>query len=587
MERNLAVLIDFENIAAATEKDGLGRFDVQAILARVKDKGRVLVARSYADWGRFARFKQDLLRANVTMYELTSHGMQDKNRADIAMVVDCLELALTRDYISTYVIVSGDSDFTPLAQKLREHNKRVIGCGCRSSTSRLLIEACDEFFFYDNLVQGQRQRRQNRNRGRGNRMTREMAYELAAEAVQGLQRENPDPPLASVVKGAMLRKSPDFSENDLKFSSFARFLEAAQDAGSIRVIRDSKSGGYRVDLVETDGHANTADDSGPMAEPEVVPDEYMPEGVEAVVAYLESQGKHPMSTPTRRVVLEALEQVVQDRRKRRRRVTAKFVQEDVRKRIKKTRPDLPKQAIHGLFDCLIEANVLIHKDGTPIRSFQAPFTIEKNADQLNEALMGIYLAELTRGDVELPDSGTLAALFLGQAERAREVEEALAWLAAPPPASEAPEVPQAEQRTEALDLDDLLLFDVTEEVPATPVSSDLDALLESDDEVASSDEASSSEEVVAEAAPEPTEAPVEEEKPKTRRKRTRKKTETQATDAENAPTATETTGDATEASSTEDAAEAPAEEPAPKPRRRRTRRSTTTETKTTSEDSES
>ena len=112
MESTIAVLIDFENIAAGTEKDGLGRFDVELVMKRVKDKGRVLIARSYADWGRFSRFKQTLLQNNVTMMELTSHGMHDKNRADIALVVDALELAFTKDYIDTYVVVSGDSDFT-------------------------------------------------------------------------------------------------------------------------------------------------------------------------------------------------------------------------------------------------------------------------------------------------------------------------------------------------------------------------------------------------------------------------------------------------------------------------------------------
>ena len=120
MESAIAVLIDFENIAAGTEKDGLGRFDVELVMKRVKDKGRVLIARSYADWGRFSRFKQTLLQNNVTMMELTSHGMHDKNRADIALVVDALELAFTKDYIDTYVVVSGDSDFTPLVLKMRE-----------------------------------------------------------------------------------------------------------------------------------------------------------------------------------------------------------------------------------------------------------------------------------------------------------------------------------------------------------------------------------------------------------------------------------------------------------------------------------
>jgi hypothetical protein len=251
LETNLAVLIDFENIAAGTEKEGLGRFDIDALMKRITDKGRVLVARAYADWGRFGRFKQSLLMSNVTMLELTSHGMQDKNRADIALVVDALELAFTKDYIQTFVVVSGDSDFTPLVIKMRELDKRVIGCGTRSSTSRLLIEACDEFFFYDSIVEAKRKRPSRpANTKKGYDLNE--ALELLVDAIEGLQRENPEPPLASVVKSAMLRKSPDFTESDFKFSSFGRFLEAARAQGKVKVSRDQKSGGYRVNTVEGD-----------------------------------------------------------------------------------------------------------------------------------------------------------------------------------------------------------------------------------------------------------------------------------------------------------------------------------------------
>src|SRR5262245_13414080 len=196
-------------------------------MQRVKDKGRVLVSRSYADWGRFSRFKQALLSCNVTMMELTSHGMQDKNRADIAMVVDALELALTRAYVDTFVVVSGDSDFTPLVLKMRELNKRVIGIGTRKSTSRLLIQACDEFMFYDTVV-AQPKKAKGRKTGVSEELS--VTFDLLSEAIQGLLREDPDPPLASVVKSAVLRKSPDFSESELGFNSFARFLEAAQEA---------------------------------------------------------------------------------------------------------------------------------------------------------------------------------------------------------------------------------------------------------------------------------------------------------------------------------------------------------------------
>ncbi len=255
LEHTLAVLIDFENIAAGTEKEGLGRFDIDAVLNRLKESGRVLIARAYGDWGRFSRFKQGLLTANVTMMELTSHGMQDKNRADIALVVDALELAYTRSYVDTFVVISGDSDFTPLVLKMRELNKRVIGCGTRKSTSRLLVNACDEFIHYDSLVATSRRERARPQSDAP--IDLDTALELLVGAIAGLQRENPDPPLAGLVKTAMLRKSPDFSEGDLGYASFARFLEVAQTRGRVKVIRDPKAGGYRVELSEDDAQRDT------------------------------------------------------------------------------------------------------------------------------------------------------------------------------------------------------------------------------------------------------------------------------------------------------------------------------------------
>lgn len=433
MEANLAVLIDFENIAAGTEKEGLGRFDVDALMKRVKDKGRILVARSYADWGRFARFKQGLLTANVNMYELTSHGMHDKNRADIAMVVDALDLAFTKDYIDTYVVVSGDSDFTPLVLKMRELNKRVIGVGTRSSTSRLLIQACDEFIFYDTIVEGKRRReRAPEVQSDVPGMTRETAWELLVESIEGLQRELPDPPHGSVVKTAMRRKRPDFSETDLGFASFARFLESAQAAGLVRVIRDEKAGGYRVALEASEASAARAP-APRRAEPRAADswtDPLIPAGTDIWVETLASEGIHPLATPTRMAVLEAIVAAVRERQERDRRVTIQFLQEDLRKALRNTHADLPARAMRGVLTALMRANVLIHRDGTPVRTASAPFGLDRDAEQLNSALLNVYLTTLANTGTDLSDVDLLAELLLGNRDRRREVEEMLAWLQA-------------------------------------------------------------------------------------------------------------------------------------------------------------
>lgn len=456
MENNLAVLIDFENIAAGTEKEGLGRFDVDSLMQRVKDKGRILVARSYADWGRFSRFKQSLLAANVTMMELTSHGMQDKNRADIAMVVDALELAFTRAYVDTFVVVSGDSDFTPLVLKMRELNKRVIGIGTRKSTSRLLIQACDEFMFYDSIVQPKAKRR--KPEGHSSDVT--AAFELLHQALDGMQRENPEAPLASVVKSAVLRKSPDFNESDLGFSSFARFLDAAQDAGVVRITRDTKSGGYRVDAPDDAERPATEETA---AEESDWVDSYLPKGSESFVDALSNQGVHPMAASTRLALLEALVAVVSERSKKRRKTTVQFVREDVKKKVRRTHPDLPMSMIKALLDALMRAGELIHRDGTAIRSSTAPFALGKDAEELNEALSRLYLRVLRDQGIDLADTRTLADLIYGDPDRRREVEETLAYLLTEAETEGDPESEPVHRPDDTdgddldLDLDDLLV----------------------------------------------------------------------------------------------------------------------------------
>lgn len=525
MENNLAVLIDFENIAAGTEKEGLGRFDVDALMMRVKDKGRILVARSYADWGRFSRFKQSLLSANVTMMELTSHGMQDKNRADIAMVVDALELAFTRDYIHTFVVVSGDSDFTPLVLKMRELNKRVIGIGTRKSTSRLLIQACDEFVFYDSVVQTKTRSRSRKEAGQPKEIG--AAFDLLDQALDGLQRENPDPPLASVVKSAVLRKSPDFNESDLGFSSFARFLEAAQEAGIIRLTRDNKSGGYRVTAGEDDDERVLEEDG--VGEGQAWVDTYIPAGSEVWVDALEKAHIDILGAPTRMAVLEALVDVVGERSKKRRKTTLQFVREDVKKKLRRTHPDLPANVLKATLDGLMHAGELIHRDGTAIRSGTAPFSLGKDADGLNESLVRLYLAHLREQGCDLTDTRALAELMYGDPDRRREIEETLAYLLT--------EGGRPAEEDLDLDLDDLL-------VPAQVI-----AVGDTEEDAANGIDAPLTEEVDREEAP----------KKKRARRGGRKAKDAEASEA---------------GADTEAAADAAEEEPAPKKRsRRRTKKS--------------
>jgi uncharacterized protein (TIGR00288 family) len=237
-EHVLAVLVDFENMARPGAKSR-GDFDINLVLSRLAEKGRVVVKRAYADWSRYREAKIDLQNAGLELIEMPSAREGAKNRADIKLAVDAMELAYSREHVDNFVIVSGDSDFTPLVGKLRELNKRVVGMGNRESSSELLIANCDEFIFYDSIASSSR-------RGRGG--SRKDPISLLSESLMALQREAVDLPLASVVKDAMRRKDPAFDENALGFSTFSKFLEASAGKAGISLQTDPRSGTYRVSM---------------------------------------------------------------------------------------------------------------------------------------------------------------------------------------------------------------------------------------------------------------------------------------------------------------------------------------------------
>jgi uncharacterized protein (TIGR00288 family) len=258
-EHVLAVLVDFENMARPGAKSR-GDFDINLVLSRLAEKGRVVVKRAYADWSRYREAKMDLQNAGLELIEMPSAREGAKNRADIKLAVDAMELAFSREHLDNFVIVSGDSDFTPLVGKLRELNKRVIGVGNRESSSELLIANCDEFIYYDSIASSSR-------RSRGG--SRKDPIALLQESLMALLREGVELPLASVVKDAMRRKDPAFDENALGFSTFSKFLEASSTKAGITLQTDPRSGTYRVSTSESTatisvstGDGDDGDDAG-------------------------------------------------------------------------------------------------------------------------------------------------------------------------------------------------------------------------------------------------------------------------------------------------------------------------------------
>jgi uncharacterized protein (TIGR00288 family) len=245
------------------------------VLERLLLKGSIVVKKAYCDWDRYKSFKAPMHEASFELIEIPHVSQSGKNSADIRMVVDALDLCYTKSHVETFVIISGDSDFSPLVSKLRENNKAVIGVGVKNSTSDLLVTNCDEFIFYDDLVRAARKapaRGAGRARAKAKKPAdapaeagpkppktdeerREEALDLIVETVDALasERGSEETIWGSMVKQALKRRKPGFNESYYGFRSFNGMLEAAAEAGSLELTRDEKSGGYRVRIAASEG----------------------------------------------------------------------------------------------------------------------------------------------------------------------------------------------------------------------------------------------------------------------------------------------------------------------------------------------
>lgn len=256
---NIAVFCDFENIALGVEDAKYAKFDIGLVFKKLLLKGSIVIKKAYCDWDRYKTFKPAMHEAAFELIEIPHLRQSGKNSADIRMVVDALDLCYTKPHVDTFVILSGDSDFSPLVSKLRENNKIVIGVGVKSSTSDLLMANCDEFIFYDDLVRSepkQKARRKPGGRG-GSKQTsakesvedkRQEAFDLVLETFEALQAERSSGTgiWGSMIKQALKRRKPGFNESYYGFKTFSDLLEEAAKAGLLKLQFDEKSGGYIV-----------------------------------------------------------------------------------------------------------------------------------------------------------------------------------------------------------------------------------------------------------------------------------------------------------------------------------------------------
>ena len=270
---NMALFCDFENVALGVADAKYAKFDIDKVLERLLLKGSIVVKKAYCDWDRYKSFKGAMHEASFELIEIPHVRMSGKNSADIRMVVDALDLCYTKSHVDAFVIISGDSDFSPLVSKLRENNKTVIGVGVKNSTSDLLIANCDEFIFYDDLVREKPARKRAAPKKSAPKSAaaaapaadapavdapaktddgkKQEALDLILETIEALgnERGEDEKIWGSMVKQALKRRKPGFNEAYYGFRSFNTLLEEAQSRNMLKLERDEKSGGYIIHML--------------------------------------------------------------------------------------------------------------------------------------------------------------------------------------------------------------------------------------------------------------------------------------------------------------------------------------------------
>jgi uncharacterized protein (TIGR00288 family) len=269
---NIAIFCDYENIAIGVRDANLDHFNISLALERLLDKGKIVVKKAYSDWDRYKSHKRKMHEAAFELIEIPHVSYSGKNSADIRLVVDALDLCYTKAHVDTFVIMSGDSDFSPLVSKLRENNKKVIGMGVKNSSSDLLIDNCDEFIYYDDLVRKKAgQKGKSKAPRKGDRpkaadeakrdgsvpatqveaaesedKLKEQALEMVLDVVEALFQERDGNLFGSMVKQTLKRRRPNFDETTHGYRTFSQLLEDAKRRGLLEIHRDDKSGGYVI-----------------------------------------------------------------------------------------------------------------------------------------------------------------------------------------------------------------------------------------------------------------------------------------------------------------------------------------------------
>ena len=246
-ESLIAVFVDFENLARGVQDNKGQTFDINLIMKRLLEKGRIVYKRAYCDWSQYRGIVREFHAHGVELVDIPHSKVSGKNSADIRMVVDALDLCYSKQHIDTFALLSGDSDFSPIVSKLKENEKRVIGCGVKNSTSELLVANCDEFIYYDDLVRVSRPKRIDKKTGRKPTDKKQDGVEKLMEILRSLDRDY-DPIWGSMVKQTLRRVYPGFNESYYGYRTFSDLIKDAQANGLIELDYDKERGNYKISL---------------------------------------------------------------------------------------------------------------------------------------------------------------------------------------------------------------------------------------------------------------------------------------------------------------------------------------------------
>ncbi len=241
----IAIFIDFENLAIGVRGMKSGAFEIRLVLKRLLEKGRIVYKRAYCDWRNYGEAVREFHAQGIELIDIPQSKMSGKNSADIHMVVDALDLCYSKDHIDVFALISGDSDFSPLVSKLKENNKRVIGCGVKSSTSDLLIASCDEFIYYDDLVRAAKGSRRSPKKGKSADDKKQEAAEQLLEVLQALEQDYA-PVWGSALKQAIRRVYPGFNEAYYGYTNFSELLQDIANQGRVELEYDTSRGNYQI-----------------------------------------------------------------------------------------------------------------------------------------------------------------------------------------------------------------------------------------------------------------------------------------------------------------------------------------------------